>query len=382
MSRKVIDVGTVGNDGTGDSIRDSFRKVNDNFRELYSSLGLGEKLTFIGLDDTPTSYAGQNNPGTGLTPLLTINNTESGIAFKQLEAGTGISIDYITNPDKITINSEFAEISGDTSPQLGGDLSAKYGTNQYRILDLTTPRFATEAVNKTYADSKVARAGVNAIDPATGRVNSALGTMSGPLILSRSPEPDDDQLYDGLIAATKSYVDSAAFGSVANLFVATSGSDDRAGIARELQGRALAYAYRSIEAALKRAEELVLEARQEIGPYKKILTYTKSATQYNCTLAKEPYSSPSSGSLFTGEIRMSIDTVTLNAVGTNYYPGDILTITDSVNNVILTFDITPLSDNPNESYTRNPDIIGAFEQHSTGTALKFSPGTKISVSPF
>lgn len=62
--------------------------------------------------------------------------------------------------------------------------------------------------------------------------------------------------------------------------------------------------------------------------------------------------------------------------------GDILTITDSVNNVILTFDITPLSDNPNESFTRNPDLIGAFEQHSASTALKFSPGTKINGSPF
>ena len=62
--------------------------------------------------------------------------------------------------------------------------------------------------------------------------------------------------------------------------------------------------------------------------------------------------------------------------------GDILTITDSVNNVILTFDITPLSDNPNESYTRNPDLIGAFEQHSASAALKFSPGTKIDKTSF
>jgi hypothetical protein len=51
MARKIIDIGIVGNDGTGDSIRDSFRKVNENFRELYSSLGLGEKLTLIELDD-------------------------------------------------------------------------------------------------------------------------------------------------------------------------------------------------------------------------------------------------------------------------------------------------------------------------------------------
>jgi hypothetical protein len=31
--------------------------------------------------------------------------------------------------------------------------------------------------------------------------------------------------------------------------------------------------------------------------------------------------------------------------------------------LILSFDIEPLSNNPNESYTRNPDITGDFEQH-------------------
>ena len=71
MARKIIDIGAVGNDGTGDSIRDSFRKVNDNFRELYSSLGLGERLRFIGLDDAPATYVGQNDATTGSTSVET-----------------------------------------------------------------------------------------------------------------------------------------------------------------------------------------------------------------------------------------------------------------------------------------------------------------------
>ena len=322
MARKVIDVGVVGNDGTGDSIRDSFRKVNDNFRELYSSLGLGEKLTFINLDDTPSSYVGLND-STGNTPLLTINNTESGIAFKRLVSGTGIALDFTSNNSEIRIISEFAEISADPSPQLGGDLSAQSGSNQYRIKDLTTPVTAGEAVNKAYADTKISKAGVNAIDPASGLVSTNFGTMTGPLVLSRSPEPDDDILYNGLIAATKSYVDNAAFGSVSNLFVALSGSDERPGLAREFQGRALAYAYRTIEAACRRAEELVLEARQEIGPYKKVLTFNSRAGE--CTLTSVA-TSPSSGVGFSGTVRMSIDTATLQSVGTNYFPGDVLAV--------------------------------------------------------
>jgi hypothetical protein len=329
MARRIIDIGAVGNDGTGDSIRDSFRKVNDNFRELYSSLGLGEKLSFIGLDDTPASYSGQNDLVTGSTPLVTINNTATGLAFKRLSAGNGISLDFTTNPNEITVNADFAEISADPTPQLGGNLSARSGGIQYRILDLgtdATPLIPTknhEAVNKAYADSKIARAGVNAIDPVTGNIDSSFGRMSGPLILSRDPEPEDNLIYGGLIAATKRYVDNSSFASATNLYVALSGADERPGVSKSVQGRALAYAYRTLEAALKRAEELILEAPVEIGPYKKVLTFNNGAQE--CTLTSIT-PSPLSGSGFIGSVRLSVDTVTLNGVGVRYYPGDRLSI--------------------------------------------------------
>ena len=329
MARKTIDIGAVGNDGTGDSIRDSFRKVNDNFRELYSSLGLGERLKFTGLEDAPATYVGQNDVLTGNTPLVTVNNTESGLQFKKLVEGSGISLDFITNPNQITINADFAEIAADTTPQLGGDLSLRSGGNQFRIIDAGTtisplsPIYSHELVNKNYADSKISRFGVNAINPATGLTDTSFGRMSGPLILSRSPEPDDDTNYGGLIAATKQYVDSSAFGSSVNLYVALSGEDDRPGVSQELQGRALAYAYRTLEAALKRAEQLVLESRAIIGPYEKTLTYNNGASECSLTLIDE---SPTSGIGFAGTIRMSVDTVVINSVGANYYAGDILQI--------------------------------------------------------
>lgn len=62
--------------------------------------------------------------------------------------------------------------------------------------------------------------------------------------------------------------------------------------------------------------------------------------------------------------------------------GDIMTFTDADGNVLIEFDIEPLSNNPNESYTRNPDITGEFEQHGDNTPVLFSPGTKIDGSPF
>jgi hypothetical protein len=368
MARKIIDIGVIGNDGTGDSIRDSFRKVNDNFRELYSSLGLGERLKFVGLEDTPDNYFGQYDSVTNNTPLVTINDTESGLAFKRLVAGSGVSLKFTRDtdpegPNQIIINSDFAEIVSDPNPALGGPLrTARAGTaDSWPILDLKTPTSIDQAVNKGYADTKVSKAGVDSINPETGLVDSSFGRMSGPLILSRSPEPEDDELYGGLIAATKSYVDSAAFGSVANLFVATSGTDDQSNLSESIQGRALAYAYRSIEAACRRAEELVLEARDEIGPYKKVLTYANG--EESCTLSSiEP--SPVSGSGFDGTVRMSVDTATVASVGANYYPGDILTVSGGVGSSATIEILTTLS---------TPGAIGSFKIVSTG-AYSVLPG--------
>lgn len=369
MARKIIDIGTVGNDGTGDSIRDSFRKVNDNFRELYSSLGLGERLLFIEMDDTPPSYVGQNDPLTGSTPILTINETESGLSFKHLRPGLGVSLDF-TDPSEITINSEFSEISADPSPQLGGDLSARSGGNQYRIIDLGTesnpldPIFKHEAVNKNYADTKLSLAGANAIDPAINDTNTAFGFMTGPLILSRDPVPDDDEVYEGRIAATKNYVDGAGFSSRVNLYVATSGEDDRVGVGRDRQGRALSYAYRSLEAALKRAEELINESRKEIGPYKKVLTYdggTKFCTLEGITVA------PSSGGGFSGQVLMSIDTITLNSPGSAYAVGDLVSITTGTFSQAATVEV--LSVNAGPGTARGPILTFRLRTSGVYSAL-------------
>lgn len=65
--------------------------------------------------------------------------------------------------------------------------------------------------------------------------------------------------------------------------------------------------------------------------------------------------------------------------------GDLLTIRDAAGNTILTFDVEPLSDNPDESFSRNPDLMGEFEQHGTiaeSNGALFSPGVRIDGSSF
>jgi len=40
MTKQVINVGTAANDKKGDSLRAAFQKVNTNFTELYTALGI------------------------------------------------------------------------------------------------------------------------------------------------------------------------------------------------------------------------------------------------------------------------------------------------------------------------------------------------------
>lgn len=336
MARKIIDTGVVGNDGTGDSIRDSFRKVNDNFRELYSSLGLGDRLSFRGLEDTPDDYTGFENA------FVLLNSDASKLVFKNLLPGSGITFDSSVD-NQISISSAFQTISADPNPQLGGDLSAVSGGVQYRIKDLVTPVSGNEAANKSYTDTKISLAGVEAVDPETGQRNTSFGQMSGPLILSRDPETDDDEVFGGLIAATKRYVDTSAFGSSINLYVATSGQDDRTNISTDIQGRALAYAFRTIEGALKRAEELILESRIELGPYKKVLTYNNG--QGPCVLDQITIV-PNSGSGFSGQVYMSVDSVKISSPGVNYTVGDVITVFDGVFDQPASFEVLATVSSP------------------------------------
>jgi hypothetical protein len=353
MTRKIIDIGVKGNDGTGDPIRDAFRKINDNFQELYTSLGLVQGFTILNLSDTPNSYFGQEQS------ILVVNDAASAMSFRKITAGPGINVDFDSNPNEIELSAAFADIVVDQSPQLGGPLSAisggrinsigglpdlrNFNETATGISDLarefsTTPAaFNSDrlAVNKGYADSKIAIAGVDSvkftgIDGEGNVISSAApeyGIMTGPLVLSRDPITEDDEIWEGKTAATKRYVDGASYFSRINLHVSTTGIDARDDIAREKQGRALAYAFRTVEAAVKKAEELMLEAPLELGPYRKTLTFN-NGTQF-CTLT-DIVTSANSGTGCTAIPVLSVNTFELVFGGQGYVVGDIITVSGGV----------------------------------------------------
>lgn len=88
------------------------------------------------------------------------------------------------------------------------------------------------------------------------------------------------------------------------------------------------------------------------------------------------------GGVPTGSFGGAIVSTTSTGMMNLNNSGDMLTIVNAQDSVLIQFDITPLSDNPNESYTRSPDLTGEFDQHSNINSLLFSPGTKIDGSPF
>ena len=62
---------------------------------------------------------------------------------------------------------------------------------------------------------------------------------------------------------------------------------------------------------------------------------------------------------------------------------DGMILKDNNDSILIFFDVTILSNNPNESYTKFPDLYGDFIQHNDANAgILFSPGTKVDGSSF
>ena len=328
MTKQVIDIGIQGNDGTGDSIRDSFRKVNDNFNEIYAVFGIGGTINFENLSDGTTYAANQVIMGSTSGATLTA---------RSLVAGAGITIDT-SNNSSVTINSSVAGLVGDSAPTLSAPMNAN-GLGIGRVPDpsdelviafnLAHSQFGVSttinqlAISKGYADRSYIKLS------ATGVVDGALRVrdqpsapqfsdpdydvtlssnyvateamqrkdtvyrggdkMTGPLTLSDHPSPltgyGTPNGSSDLQAATKFYVDNSTFTSAVNLYVSTSSGDDlqqKSPVGKE--GRYWQYAYKSIGAAALAAENLQAVASSEPGPYRQRIGFTVGPDQTFSTI--------------------------------------------------------------------------------------------------
>jgi hypothetical protein len=115
MALEIINIGIEGNDGTGDSIREAFKKVNRNFDTLFAVFGQGGELSFLVLDDVADTPVDN-----GI--LIWNDQLDKQIVYKTLEGQGGIQIDATTNPDKIVIENTSNTIRNDLVPELSNDV--------------------------------------------------------------------------------------------------------------------------------------------------------------------------------------------------------------------------------------------------------------------
>ena len=339
MTQQLIDIGVQGNDGTGDSIRESFRKVNENFNEIYAVFGLGGTIRFTDLGDTPDSYSANQ--------VIMTDTTGTSLTTRDLVAGAGIAINK-TNNSTLTISSTTTGLIGDSAPSLGLNLNA----NNFTIARLANPSqalvdafnasyasagvsttLAQLAINKGYADTHyVSNVDGYIIDALRSRAEPAIpqindpdydknltsnylstevmrrkdvvyrggDTMSGPLTLSDHPIPlsgaGTPNSSSDLQAATKYYVDNNSYSSNVNLFVSTtSGDDSQAKTPPGKEGRYWQYAYKTVGQAALAAENLINLSSLEAGPYKQKIAYTVGVNQTFSTIQSVTLSGGNAG---------------------------------------------------------------------------------------
>ena len=328
MAKQEIDIGIQGNDGTGDSIRDSFRKVNDNFTEVYAIFGLGGTIKFTALGDAPNSYT--NNQ------IFITNDAGTAILAKTLTATGGVSIDN-SRAGELRLIGTTSDLRNDVAPRLGGPLNV----NNLAIGNIPDPSSALVnafnatyaslgisttidklAINKGYADRNYVGKGEGNVvlgalrlrdEPLSPELtdasydstltsnylsNEALprkntvyrggDTMIGKLTLSDHPAPlagfGTPNSADDKQATTKFYVDNEVFVSSTNLYVRTDGDDTQLKTPLGREGRNWAHAYKTIGAAALQAETLQGLASLEPGPYRQKISYTISPNQFNSTI--------------------------------------------------------------------------------------------------
>ena len=115
MAKQSVNIGVEGNDGTGDSIRESFRKANENFTELYAVFGQGGQISFRSLSDVPDQLGSYKVPQS--------NAAGDEILMKSIVGGQGITVDSLDS-EEIKISNTGTIISTDITPSLGGPLNA------------------------------------------------------------------------------------------------------------------------------------------------------------------------------------------------------------------------------------------------------------------
>jgi len=184
MARQDVDIGVEGNDGTGDSIRESFRKVNENFQEIYAIFGQSGTISFTALNDTPDF----------LTPNTIPLVSGDGSKIELVELASNSAVDSQT-PDtisfsytvggKLIISTSFRRVSDDVRPALGAPMNAAGNA----IANVTISQEAAEQFNDIH------NTGINIDDLVITKGYADRRYISSGLPVRIAAEPDTQDSY-------------------------------------------------------------------------------------------------------------------------------------------------------------------------------------------
>ena len=73
MAKQLVNLGSVPNDGTGDPLRTSFNKTNDNFNEIYTTFGDGSTLSAGNISANYANVAGVATVAQGIIGAPNLN---------------------------------------------------------------------------------------------------------------------------------------------------------------------------------------------------------------------------------------------------------------------------------------------------------------------
>jgi hypothetical protein len=125
MAKSSINIGTIANDGTGDTLRAAGGKINDNFSEIYTALGDGTDLavadvattgSYTDLSDTPTIPA-------DVSDLTDTTNLLFDGAYGSLTDAPTIPADISDLTDTTTLLFDGAYGSLTDAPSIPADIS-------------------------------------------------------------------------------------------------------------------------------------------------------------------------------------------------------------------------------------------------------------------
>lgn len=87
MARQTLNRGTTANDGTGDTLRTAAQKINENFEELYLSIGGDSATTSVTLTQDGVVFEGQAEDDFETT-LCAVEPTADNIVYVPNDGGT------------------------------------------------------------------------------------------------------------------------------------------------------------------------------------------------------------------------------------------------------------------------------------------------------